>query len=214
MKKVLIFEQYEMDAIGIKKILNQEPQLNVDATICEKQFKNLLGGLKYDAYLINLNVLQKIGLGMLDEILKMHRDAKILILLTSDIRFYFNELINKGVSGFVSRSYSEKQFIYTVWSVIEELTVIPINLLSDIRMVENKTLVGGKETSFSKIEVEILMLCSKGMINREIAVHTYMSQRNVERYLSSIYKKLRVNSRLEAISKAEKLGLIPKLVLI
>ena len=47
-----------------------------------------------------------------------------------------------------------------------------------------------------------------GRSNREIAESLIMSQRSLEYRLTSLFQKLGVKSRLEAVSKARQLGLL------
>ena len=48
-------------------------------------------------------------------------------------------------------------------------------------------------------EAEVLKFLSKGFSNKEIADHIELSVETVRSYLKSIYKKLHVRSRTEAV---------------
>jgi len=50
-------------------------------------------------------------------------------------------------------------------------------------------------------EKEIITLLSKGLFNKEIAELLYVNRRTVESHLYSIYKKLQVKNRIEALNK-------------
>ncbi len=57
-------------------------------------------------------------------------------------------------------------------------------------------------------EVDVLLLLSKRLTNKEIAEQLSISPATVKRHTITIYQKLGVSSRREAAVKAEKLGLI------
>jgi LuxR family maltose regulon positive regulatory protein len=58
-------------------------------------------------------------------------------------------------------------------------------------------------------EVEILVLISDGLSNREIAQQLYLSLSTVKVHTHNIYGKLGVNSRTQAITRARALGILP-----
>ena len=58
-------------------------------------------------------------------------------------------------------------------------------------------------------EVTVLTLLSQGLSNKEIAAQLYLSVRTVKWYTSSIYAKLGVSSRTQAIAKARQLEILP-----
>ncbi|CAE6740311.1 response regulator transcription factor [Paraburkholderia haematera] len=58
-------------------------------------------------------------------------------------------------------------------------------------------------------EVEILVLVSKGLTNREISEVLSLSRLTVECHVKNIYKKLAVNSRTQAVFEARTHGLLP-----
>jgi LuxR family maltose regulon positive regulatory protein len=60
----------------------------------------------------------------------------------------------------------------------------------------------------SKREVEILQLLSTGLSNEEIAGTLVIAVVTVKKHLNNIYGKLNVHSRIAAVAKAQKLGII------
>jgi NarL family two-component system response regulator LiaR len=67
----------------------------------------------------------------------------------------------------------------------------------------------GKEKStieLSEREMEVLKLAARGMSNSDIANELFINIRTVQGHLSSIFNKLSVSSRTEAIFQAVKKG--------
>jgi LuxR family transcriptional regulator, maltose regulon positive regulatory protein len=58
-------------------------------------------------------------------------------------------------------------------------------------------------------EVEVLLYMSKGLSNPEIARRLYLSPNTLKAHTQNIFMKLDVHNRLEAVSRARELGLIP-----
>lgn len=59
-------------------------------------------------------------------------------------------------------------------------------------------------------EMEVLELIAEGKSNQEISAQLYLALNTVKRHAYNIYTKLEVNKRTQAVSKARKLGLLPK----
>ena len=62
----------------------------------------------------------------------------------------------------------------------------------------------------SKRELEILVLLGQRLHNKEIASKLFVSPGTIKKHLSSIYRKLNVAGRLQAIEKADALGILTR----
>jgi LuxR family maltose regulon positive regulatory protein len=60
----------------------------------------------------------------------------------------------------------------------------------------------------SEREMDVLRLLATGMSNPEIAGHLYIAASTVRSHLKSIYSKLNVHKRWDAVQRAEELGLL------
>jgi DNA-binding NarL/FixJ family response regulator len=56
-------------------------------------------------------------------------------------------------------------------------------------------------------ERDVLTLMASGATNKEIAARLYLSPHTVKEHTSSLYRKLKVRNRAEAVRRAERLGL-------
>jgi DNA-binding CsgD family transcriptional regulator len=64
------------------------------------------------------------------------------------------------------------------------------------------------ETNLSKREIEMLEQIATGMSYEQVADNSGISYGTVRKHLENIYKKLDVHSKLEAVNKARKDGLL------
>jgi LuxR family maltose regulon positive regulatory protein len=58
-------------------------------------------------------------------------------------------------------------------------------------------------------ELDVLRLLAQGLTNREIGQQLFISLPTVKSHTGSIYGKLAVRSRAEAVSRARALGILP-----
>jgi LuxR family transcriptional regulator, maltose regulon positive regulatory protein len=61
----------------------------------------------------------------------------------------------------------------------------------------------------SSRELDVLRLIARGMTNREIAGSLFLSANTIKSHSIKIYRKLNVNNRSQAVSKARLLGILP-----
>jgi LuxR family maltose regulon positive regulatory protein len=61
----------------------------------------------------------------------------------------------------------------------------------------------------SQRELEVLHLIALGMTNQEIAQQLVIAQGTVKAHAASIYRKLDVANRTEAVARARQLGILP-----
>jgi two-component system response regulator DesR len=102
-----------------------------------------------------------------------------------------------GASGFVSKDQSGVEIIRAVHAIANGQTVFapePEPAPANDRL--------------SRREREVLRLVATGETNSEIAAHLHLSPHTVKEYASSAYRKLGVRNRLEAVTRADKLGLL------
>ncbi|MDA1680926.1 LuxR C-terminal-related transcriptional regulator [Bacillus cereus group sp. TH152-1LC] len=66
----------------------------------------------------------------------------------------------------------------------------------------------GKEYGLTKRELEVLNLLSQGIRYKPIASKLYLSNGTVRNYASTLYDKLEVKNREEAVQKARDTGLL------
>lgn len=67
----------------------------------------------------------------------------------------------------------------------------------------------GKIDTLSQREMDVLKLLSEGLTNQEIAQKLYLSTNTIKSHSIKIYRKLNVNNRSQAVSKARLLGILP-----
>ncbi|QRN84589.1 AAA family ATPase (plasmid) [Chloroflexota bacterium] len=67
----------------------------------------------------------------------------------------------------------------------------------------------GNIDTLSHREMDVLKLISEGLTNQEIAQKLYLSTNTIKSHSIKIYRKLNVNNRSQAVSKARLLGILP-----
>ncbi|MBA3828983.1 MAG: response regulator transcription factor [Taibaiella sp.] len=83
----------------------------------------------------------------------------------------------------------------------------PAPLPANAHFVLNEKLL--EKFRISTRELQVLQLMATGLSNQEIATHLFISLNTIKTHSSSLFMKMEVKRRTQAIDKARKLGLIP-----
>ncbi|MFJ7972097.1 response regulator [Psychrobacillus sp. NPDC096389] len=209
MIEVLIVDDHPSVSEGTKVIINQQKDMNVTVLTNSLEVMKHLERATYDVYLIDLYMPELNGLELMKLIREKEPDSIILIYTGFDIETHYNVLIEAKVSGFLSKTATGDQIITAIRCALREEVVLPLCLFRQLKRIEMPTTDAlDNETPLVNIrltekEQTILREIEKGYTNKIIARNLIMSQRTVEHHLTKIFSKLGVESRMEAVLKAQ-----------
>lgn len=118
------------------------------------------------------------------------------------------EYLDLGFLGFLPRSTNSEVLIAAIDAVVAGLIVIHPELTSIDENAPAITPLSQSEIYLTPRETEILQLLGEGLDNKAIANCLYISKHTVKFHISSIFSKLDVSSRTEAVT----LGLRQRLI--
>jgi len=153
---------------------------------------------QYDIYLIDFNLSDMDGLQFLELLHNVHPGAVAIIYTGYNIEKHLSGLLSKGISGFVSKTDNRKQLIDTVQYALEGKVIVSLSVL---QRLFSDSMVTKSFTMLTERENRILTLIRSGLTNKAIAIELSLSQRTIEKDLSTIFSKLDVGSRAEAVIK-------------
>ena len=133
-------------------------------------------------------------------------DLKICLLSAFLEPTLLHELLQAGVCGYILK---DDDYVSRIDSIIRELADGQVYLSPQAyEALVLATRSQGKEQVLTEREVEILRLAKRGLPNPQIAKALHISPGTVRNHLSSIYRKLGVHSRHEALQIAEERQII------
>ena len=83
-----------------------------------------------------------------------------------------------------------------------------VRFIDDVLTKARKLGTASLDSGFSSRESEVIVQLADGKSNKEIARALELKENTVKFHLKSIYAKLGVNKRTQAVLEAQKLGLI------
>jgi DNA-binding NarL/FixJ family response regulator len=129
---------------------------------------------------------------------------------------YVFEAVRAGARGYLLKSAKSNEVTAAIRAVASGSALIdPMiagNLLKEFQRLVPAAASGGSAGGLEELterETEILKLVSTGASNKEIANALYLSEKTVKNYLSTIFRKLQLNDRVQAATYAVRQGITP-----
>ncbi|WP_026562224.1 response regulator transcription factor [Bacillus sp. J37] len=213
MTNLLIVDDHVAVGIGTKAIINELEAVNVTLASTKTELSNILQTQYFDLVLMDIHLPGKNGLEWMKEIKTKSPKTKVIMYTGLDVESHFNLCLEMGADGIVSKNSSSDQIKLAVQSALHGHILVPLELVKKIRVTQVTANNAEERVVLTEREQQVLIEVAKGTTNFQIAEMLFLSQRSVERELSSIYKKLGVASRIEAVEKGVKEGLIPEIII-
>jgi two-component system NarL family response regulator len=154
-----------------------------------------------DVTLLDLRMPVLDGVGAIKEIRELDENAHIVVLTTYDGDEDIYRAIKTGAKAYLLKDTARDALVETVRRVHAGETYLPPQLAA--KLAER---VSGE--ALSPREVEVLQRMAVGKSNKEIGAELFISEGTVKTHLKSIFSKLDVVSRTEAVATATRRGFI------
>ena len=195
--QVLIVDDHVLFLESLKSILLNNPFIDVINTLSDPSLLiDEITKNSPDIILMDIRIKSYNGLELTRTIKEIAPHISVIILTGYNDEEYIEAAFSSGASAFIAKENSNELLITTIKQVYE-----------GYRMFPNKTsLLTNSALTFT--ELEVLKKIAEDKSNYVISREMMVSKRTVENHVSSIIRKLEVDSRVGAVVKAIKRGLI------
>lgn len=198
--KVMIADDHALMREGIKQLLEFDGTIEVideacDGAECLKKLRTIAP----DVLLLDINMPNKNGIEVLEEIHNRNINVKVLVLTVHNEVEYLVKAVDIGVDGYLLKDSESAELKKAILAVLNDENYIQPNLIPAL----NSRLVARdvdkeKIESLTRRELEVLIQVANGMFNKEIATTLNISERTVKNHISNIFKKIDVADRTQA----------------
>ena len=200
--RVLIADDHVTVLEGLAAMIGRQPDMTVVAEAADGQDAiDLWITHRPEVTLLDLRMPKLDGVGAIEEIRKWDPSARIIVLTTYDTDTEILRAIKAGTKAYLLKDTRREELLDCIRRVNRGETCIPASLIEKIATGLSSEPLTGRE-------LNVLQLLARGKSNKEIGVSLYISETTVKSHLRSIFRKLNVLSRTEAISVAGRRGLI------
>ena len=200
--RVLIADDHVTVLEGLVAIIDRQPDMAVAA-----QAENGLGAVtlwrahRPDVGLLDLRMPEMDGASAIEEIRRQDPSARIVVLTTYDTDNEISRAVKAGARGYMLKDARREDILDCIRRVHRGETCIPAPLVAKLAATVSSE-------SLTSREVTVLEMLARGLSNKEIGAQLFIGETTVKSHLRSIFAKLNVLSRTEAITVGSRRGII------
>jgi two-component system NarL family response regulator len=199
---VLIADDHSVLRQGVVSLIGFEADMTVVAEASDgREAVELWKRHRPDVMLLDLRMPELDGVGVIKQIRAEDENTRIVVLTTFDGDEDIYRAIQAGAKGYLLKDVPREALIDCIRRVHAGETCVPVQLAN--RLAKRLS-----DKSVSEREIDVLKLMARGKRNKEIGSALFISAGTVKSHVKSIFAKLNVNSRAEAVASAAHRGLI------
>lgn len=199
-KTISIIEDDIKYGLVLKKLIDSQTDLAC-ISICTSLKKSLndLAVNSPDVVLLDVQLPDGLGSEYVQVLKKVSPDSLFIICTSFENDDYIFESLKNGASGYLIKSGPQEKIVDAIRDVLNGGA--PMSAMIARKVVEYFQV----QTNVLKIltfkENELLNLLGEGLLYKEIAIKMNIVLDTVKKHASTIYKKLQVSNKTEAINK-------------
>ncbi|MGC9154307.1 MAG: response regulator [Ferrimicrobium sp.] len=146
------------------------------------------------------------GFELLDQITARAIEVPVVFYTAYDDEAYLFRALRAGARGYLLKQATGAELVGLLRRVVDGEVTIDPSIAGRVALLAARLQLGefwpGAHLGLTHRESEILELIVKGMSTKSIAQSLFLGEETVKSHLSSIYRKLKVKSRAEAVAVA------------
>jgi two-component system NarL family response regulator len=200
--RVLIVDDHSVVREGLVSLISHKADMTVVGEAANgREGVELWKQHRPDVTLLDLRMPELNGVGVIKEIRSSNEKARFVVLTTFDGDEDIFRAIQAGAKGYLLKDVPREALMDCIRRVHAGETCVPVHLAMKLAdRVSGETL--------SEREIDVLKLMALGKSNKEVGVTLFISEGTVKSHVKSIFAKLNVISRTEAVANATRRGLI------
>ena len=209
---VVIADDQTLFREGIKDLLENEKNITIVGEAADgREALRLVKKLKPNVILLDIKLPHMDGIEATRQIHKDCPTTNVLILSSYEDEAHVMEAIQAGANGYLSKMLPAAELVNALKTFANQGVMIPQPVMS--KLIEGLRQMGSANSEASlvaltKTEIKVLSNLGQGQSNKEIAASLTCSVKTIKNHLNSMFQKLSVSNRTEAVVKGIDMGLI------
>ncbi|SMP67139.1 response regulator [Noviherbaspirillum suwonense] len=203
--RVLVVDDHPLFRQGVVQSLNTAPDIAVvgEAASGEEALR-LATELMPDIMLLDMSMPGWNGLETMQKVSMVCPATGIVILTVSEEKDMLMGSFKAGARAYVLKGVAGQELVQVVRAVAAGEVYVPPSLAAEILVSLGRRPALDPLQELTVREHEILALIGAGLTNRAIGERLQLSEKTIKHYVTNIFQKLQVRSRVEAALLAVK----------
>ena len=215
MTSVLIVDDQALVRVGLRKILEAEPEMTVAGEAADgEEAVAEAHGLRPDVVLMDIRMPVLDGIEATRRIVRAQPATRVLMLTTFGLDSYVYEALRAGASGFMLKDAPPEEIAAAVRVVADgDALLAPAVTRSVIEEFARREPAPVPEppaavNDLTPRERDVLDLLARGLSNPEICERLYISEATAKTHVARILQKLDLRDRVQVVIYAYESGLV------
>ena len=200
--RLLIADDHALILEGLAATIGRQHDMTAVAKASNgREAVELWKAYRPDVSLLDLRMPMLNGVGVIKELRDLDISVRVIVHTTYDTDEEIYQAVRAGAKGYLLKDAPLDDLLDCIRKVHAGETCIPPALGAKLA-----SRMSGE--ALTSREIDVLQLLARGRSNKEIGTDLFISETTVKTHVRSIFTKLNVMSRTEAIAAANKRGLI------
>jgi DNA-binding NarL/FixJ family response regulator len=210
--RLLIVDDHQMVLDGLRAMLRPHASAAevVGSTTDPAEALRLVVDLAPDVALVDVRMKATSGLELCAELLRLAPETKVVLLTVYDDEQYLFEGLRAGAAGYLTKQVLAEELLTQLRRVLAGDIVVDPSLAGRVALSAARLHRGefwpGASLGLTRRESEVLELMVRGNGNRAIAARLVLGEETIKTHVRSIYRKLGVADRAQAVAAALREG--------
>jgi DNA-binding NarL/FixJ family response regulator len=201
--RVVLVDDHALFRSGLALLLSQDDRICVIGEGASSDEAVVLAGeLLPDVLLLDVEMDAISAETSIRRIARTAPTVKVIVLTMYRDNVLKRQLVSAGASGYVTKDAQGPELVEIILTAHRAM---PLAKARDVSGDENE---GHGTAILSDRELQVLRLISQAQSNRDIGTRLSISEGTVKRHTTNTYAKLGATSRIDAVRKASRLGLL------
>ncbi|BCU79550.1 response regulator transcription factor [Luteolibacter sp. LG18] len=198
--RLILADDHPSLRAGLVAILERQPDLKVVAE-CGSGREVMKSPETADVYIVDLRMPDGDGVQTIKALLARDASAKVLVLTTYLSEEDVFQALEAGARGYLLKDTTKEELVDAIRRIHQGERYLPQAIAARLadRMIRPR---------LTPRELDVLRLVCRGRSNKEIASAMFVSEETVKTHMRSLFTKLNVHDRAEAVSVSIQRGLI------
>lgn len=207
--RLLIADDHVLVREGLVKLLQRDESIIIVDEVGDGQGAiNIARKTKPDVILMDINMPGTDGIEATRVIKKEMPETKIIALTIYEDDEVV-QMVKAGVSAYLLKDVAGIELIDTIRRVMNgEVVIHPRVARRLIKEVAAERVTPNEEVRLTRRELDVIKLLVQGKSNKDMAEVMFISEKTVKNHLTSIFRKLNVRDRTQAVLYALKHQLV------
>jgi DNA-binding NarL/FixJ family response regulator len=210
--RIILADDHSLIRQALRMSIEKQPDMEVVGEASDgEEAVTITQQLHPDVIIMDISMPKLNGIDACAKITKENTTVAILVLTIHSDSSTVQKVLNAGARGYVNKTASATQIIGAIRTVFHGEAVLPLISAREIaqsKFSEAELTSQNIQQKISPRELEILKLLAKGLPNKTIAQRLNLQETSIKSYLTSLFIKLGVGTRSEAVAKGLQIGYV------